>query len=176
MKKNPFYLQFHVRRNASHSKAMVSEKPGQRWQVDYFFMPQSVPHNGRSYKGALTMVDTYSKLVQIKPIWGDETGAKDAAALRELLDGPYGRDIKVVQTDKGSSFRTGPFHDLLIERGIHHLLSSTSTPQSQGLAERNNMTAKRWRGSATSLPGMMGVPRGLRSCRKSRRRSTRRSR
>lgn len=144
MRKNKYYQQFHQRRNASHSKAIISENPGKRWQVDYFYMPQSVPHEGRSYKGALMIVDTYTKLVQIKPIWGDEDSKKDAAAMTEFLDGPYGGRVKIVQTDNGSSFKTGPFHDLLVERGIAHMTSSTSTPQSQGVAERANQTAKRW--------------------------------
>lgn len=112
MRKNKYYQQFQQRRNASHSKAIVSTRAGVRGHIDYWYMPQSVPHNGRSYKGALTIVDCYSKLVQIKPIWGDENGAKDAAALKEFLDGPYDKDVKIVKTDNGTSLKTGHFHDL----------------------------------------------------------------
>lgn len=52
--------------------------------------------------------------------------------------------VRVVQTDNGVSFRTGPVHNLLVQRGISHVLSSTSTPQPQGVAERANQAAKRW--------------------------------
>lgn len=91
MKKSKFYQKLHQKRNASHSKAIISESPGKHFQVDTFMMPTSVPFNGRSYKACLMIVDVYSKLVVLKPIWGDENGEKDAQLMREFLDSEYGQ-------------------------------------------------------------------------------------
>ena len=66
-------------------------------------------------------MDTFTKLCFIKPIWGDETQEKNTQALKEFLDSPFGKHVKVVNTvntDNGNF--GGPFHNLLVERGIHH--------------------------------------------------------
>ena len=73
------------------------------------------------------IVHVYSKLVQIKPVWGDEY----AAALREFLNSACGQHVHLVQTENGVALQ-GAFHDLLVERNITHQISSACIPQSQG--------------------------------------------
>lgn len=46
------------------------------------------------------IVCVYSKLVQIKPIWGNEDGQKDAQALKEFLDSDYGKNVRVCLPDR----------------------------------------------------------------------------
>ncbi|UYV76796.1 K02A2.6-like, partial [Cordylochernes scorpioides] len=48
--------------------------------------------------------------------------------------------IKDVRTDNGTEFTNHRFKNLLIKNGIHHQLSTTYSPQSNGVAERVNRT------------------------------------
>ena len=59
--------------------------------------------------------------------------------IKELEKGT-GRKFKALISDRGGEFLSNDFQQYLKRRGIHHQLTTTDSPQQNGVAERMNRT------------------------------------
>ena len=73
----------------------------------------------------LSAICVFSKQAHLEPLMTKE-GSEVAKAAAKILDSrPLG--IQVVQTDRGSEFKSAPFQRMLEARGIHHFFAGGST-------------------------------------------------
>ena len=59
---------------------------------------------------------------------------------KALVEKQLGKVIKTLRSDRGGEYLSGEFEDFLKEEGIVSQLTTLSTPQQNGVAERRNRT------------------------------------
>ena len=107
-----------------------------RWGLDY---AQDLPASAQGNRHCLIAIDYYSKWIEAVPM--HELGA--AATVRQFqlnVIARYGPPAEVV-SDGGPSFSTH-FHDMCLQKHIHHRVITEDSPRSNGLAERAVQTVK----------------------------------
>ena len=100
-----------------------------RWGCDTCKMPVK---SDNGYRRVLTMVEHFSKWVELAPLPSKDP-KYTAAALRDVLT-RFGAPAEIV-TDQGSEFQ-GEFATLLEQLMIDHRETSRNHPQADGLSER----------------------------------------
>ena len=109
--------------------------PNQLWQADLVDMT-SKPDGG--YKWILTVVDVFSKYGWARAMRNKEKQTV-AVAMADILKSQKPR---LLQTDNGSEFISGPFQTLLRKFQVKHITGLAGRAFSQGNIERWNGTLK----------------------------------
>ena len=132
-------------RKVRTSKVITSKKVGARWMIDTEFFPPTT-YKGKAYVGIMVFVDVFSKLSNLVPVSG-ESGEEAVRATKTFLEeieklhpGAAKRVSVFNSDDRGLAFTSQEFTDYLKEHGIKPVYGAAYSPQSQGLAERQNRT------------------------------------
>ena len=119
--------------------------PNQLWMADLVDM-HSKPDNGN--KWILTVVDVFSKYAWARPMKNKEKQTV-VVAMADILKSQKPR---LMQTDNGSEFISGPFQALLRKYQVKHITGLAGRPFGQGSIER-------WNGTVKSIIGRLWTAR-----------------
>ena len=100
--------------------------------MDFAYLPVT-EHGGKSYKGALLVVDACSRVCQFTPVV--DMTAETAAAALERWSCTWGFPA-MVHTDQGSHFTGGVFKDYLARHGVAQDLGTPHHSRGRGVVER----------------------------------------
>ena len=117
--------------------------PRRLWRVHSDMSGEQQPDIGEGFKYFITFIDDYSRYC-----WVYFTKRKDAATIRSIYE-QWQRDavnkankpVSFLMTDGGGEYQA-EMANILNDSGTTHLKSPPYTPESNGLAERQNRTLK----------------------------------
>lgn len=105
----------------------------------------NMEHYGIQNKYLLTATDLFSKYAWAKPLKNKE-GYTVAIGIQEILDDmkrKFKTTPSVIRSDNGAEFKSKNVKDLLDQKGIKQVFSSSYNPESNGGVERLNYTIKK---------------------------------
>ena len=111
-----------------------SQKPFEKVHVDVL----QLPCTKYGFKYVLNAVDQCSKWLASQPL-KDKSSSTVGNAFLKILSG-FPSLPNTVISDNGGEFTGEPFHNLLSQYNIKHILITPYSPQSNGLVERINRT------------------------------------
>lgn len=118
-------------------RAIVSTKLG-RFQADILDM-SSQAYQG--YVGCLSMIDTFSKKLYLKPV-RNKTAASVTKALQDIIRENPGMKITSMTNDNGHEFQN-EFSRFLEQKGIKQHFIAPHQPWSNGIVERSMATIRK---------------------------------
>jgi hypothetical protein len=139
------YQKYQALHTPSHSNSQIIRAgPGAKVQIDHKAWQTSAPPQG-NFKGALFVIDLYSRKLWVYPHRGDESARTNRLALEQFFN-DIGGDAylpRVLQMDNGPAFQ-GECRQYIEARGIRIVNSDPRHPASQGQVERVINTISRF--------------------------------
>ena len=128
-------------------KPIVTDKVNERWQVDLIDMrSDQVRFHGQSFRYILSVIDTFSRFLFLRPI-EKKTSVNVASALMRVF-AEHGNP-SIIQCDQGTEFKgkgtefKGKVEELLRRINVRVIRSWPYHPQPQGKCERSHREVKR---------------------------------
>jgi transposase InsO family protein len=94
----------------------------------------------RGFRYFITFVDSSSCYTSISPLREKSEVSKLLKVFIARAELETGQHIKILCSDRGGEYMAGHIQQYLQERGIKHKVTTTNTPQYNGVAERLNQT------------------------------------
>ncbi|KAJ2942408.1 hypothetical protein O0L34_g16012 [Tuta absoluta] len=132
--------------DCAYAKKSVGSREGLLHPIEKFEIPfhtLHIDHLGpfvKSKRGnthILTVVDSFTKFVFIKPVRNTNT-QNVIKTLQDVFDTFRNPDRLI--SDRGSCFTSHSFRKFCLDRGIKHVLNAVASPRSNGQVERYNRT------------------------------------
>ena len=102
-----------------------------------------VPLNIKTYRGMeyfVTFIDDFSQYGHIYLIHQKSEVFEKFQEYKKKVENQLGRNIKILQSNRGGEYMSDPFSYFLKENGIIHQLTMSYTPQQNGIAKIRNKT------------------------------------
>jgi len=88
---------------------------------------------GKNY--FVTFTDDFSRYLIVETVARKSEVFGVFKNLMNRIENEHGMRLKNYQTDNGTEFLSNEFSQYLLDKGIHHRLSTVHTPQQMGVAE-----------------------------------------
>ena len=90
----------------------------------------------------LNIIDEYSRFISVYGLTSKNEAAKWIQHYLEMAERFTEKKMVRFRSDNGGEFNNNPLKEIFIDKGITHEFSTAYTPQTNGIAERNNRTLK----------------------------------
>jgi len=101
--------------------------------------PMRVQSNGGS-KYFITFTDDCTRWTEVRFFAHNSQALEEFKAYKIFVEKQHGMKIKALQSDNGREYVNQEFDEYLISEGIKRRLTTTHTPEQNGIAERKNRT------------------------------------
>ena len=92
--------------------------------------------------GKTNMVDEYSRFVSVNGLTTKDETIKWIKHYLEMAERFTEQKLVRFRSDNGGEFNNNLLNEIFVAKDIVHEFSTTYTPQTNGIAERNNRTLK----------------------------------
>ena len=99
------------------------------------------PHHIHTYNGCqffLTIVDDFSRATWVHLLSHKSNATSLLQAFIVFVEKQFAAKVKVVRSDNGMEFHSGPIQAFYTDRGISIQSSCVDTPQQNGVVERKH--------------------------------------
>jgi len=99
------------------------------------------PHHIHTYNGCqffLTIVDDFSRATWLHLLWNKNNATSLLEAFIVFVEKQFNAKVKVVRSDNGMEFHSGPIQEFYSTKGIAIESSCVDTPQQNGVVERKH--------------------------------------
>ena len=140
VKKRPEYHKaYPIFDNRLSPKPIVTDKVNEQWQVDLIDMrSDQVRFHGLSFRYILSIIDTFSRLLFLRPT-AKKTSVNVASALTRVF-ADHGNP-SIIQCDQGTEFK-GKVEELLRRLNVRVIRSRPYHPQPQSKCEQSHREVK----------------------------------
>ncbi|KAJ0795822.1 putative RNA-directed DNA polymerase [Helianthus annuus] len=146
----------HARKSFSKNPTWHASKPLQLVHSDICGPMQTSSIRGCKY--FITFIDDFSRKTWVYFLKLKSEALYHFKTFKNLVENQMDQKIKCIRTDRGGEYCGSEFQEFLREKGIQHQLTTSYTPQQNGLAERKNRTKMEL---GRSMMKMMNVSNNL---------------
>lgn len=123
----------HTEEEYMESKRGIGTNP-----LGYLWSNQSTSNSGMRY--ILCFIDDYSRKGWVYLLKNKSDAFTEFKTFKKMVETETGKVIKGLRTDRGGEYTSLEFSDYCKEHGIRRQLTTSYTPQQNGIAERKNRT------------------------------------
>ncbi|KAJ0522113.1 putative RNA-directed DNA polymerase [Helianthus annuus] len=146
----------HARKSFSKNPTWHASKPLQLVHSDICGPMQTSSIRGCKY--FITFIDDFSRKIWVYFLKLKSEALYHFKTFKSLVENQMDQKIKCIRTDRGGEYCGSEFQEFLREKGIQHQLTTSYTPQQNGVAERKNRTIMEL---GLSMMKMMNVSNNL---------------
>ncbi|KAI3509130.1 hypothetical protein L1887_24156 [Cichorium endivia] len=126
----------HTRESFPNESTWRATKPLELVHTDICGPMKTPSFGGNRY--ILTFIDDFSRKVWVYFIKEKSETFEQFKIYKAHVENQSGYRIKTLRSDRGGEYMANYFQDFLKHHGIHHQLTTSYTPQQNGVAERKN--------------------------------------
>lgn len=126
----------HARKTFPQESTWRATKPLELVHTDICGPMTTSSFGGNRY--VLTFIDDHSRKLWVYLINEKSEAFEHFKIFKAHVENQSGFQIKTLGSDQGGEYMSNYFQDFLKEHGIHHQLTTSYTPQQNGMAEWKN--------------------------------------